>query len=345
MTVIGTLTMLRQDNRLSRLWRLSWLLLLAGVAALCLWGCSRRPDPYGQQLNRAVDAGLRGQELLGEGQTRRAERAFSRSLEILQGIDNPAGTARQLNNLGAAALAREDPSQAAELFRQALFINQQLGYTAEAALNLANLAAVAQKNGDLSQAEQYLQEALAAARRANSLRILGQILCQAAGLALDNNDPGRAATLSAEAEPASRETAVRGPWHYQRGRLALARGDLSQARHFFQQALEADRANLNRQGMGADLLGLAQVEETQGNFDRAFLLASRAFRLYAATASWQKARHSLEILRRLNNNGRLGQALEPLEKQLAAGQAAAAPCPPAGPAPKAAPSSPPTDAP
>ncbi len=314
-------------------------ILLLGLAILCLTGCGRRPDPYGQQLSRAMEAGLRGQELLGEGQTRRAERAFSRSLEINQGLDNPAGTARQLNNLGAAALARQDLAQAADLFRQALFLNEQLGYAADAALNLANLAAVAQKSGDLGQAAQYLQEAREQARRAQSPRVLGQVLCQLAGLALDQHDPSAAAAFLAEAASANREAAVRGPWHYQQGRLYLSQGDLSQARDFFHQALTADRSTLNRLGMGADLQGLAQVEEAQGDYSRAFLYASRAFRLYAATHSWTKAQQCLETLRRLNHNGRLGQNLESLEKQMAVGRAAAAPCPPPRAAPTQTPSS------
>lgn len=315
-------------------------ILLVSLLVSPVTGCGRRPDPYGQQVSRALDAGLRGQELLGEGQTRRAERSFSRALDLHAGIDHPAGIARQLNNLGAAALAREDLTQAADLFRQALFLNQQLGYTAEAALNLANLATVAHKGGDLSQADRYLQEARELAGRAGSLRLRGQILCQMAGLALDKNDPGTAAALLAEAEPAQKEPAVRGPWFYQQGRLHLIRGDFLTARDFFHQALEADRAVLNRPGMGADLQALSQVAAGQGDFDQAFLYASRAFRLYAATQSWTKARQCLETLRHLNQNGKLGQNLELFEKQVAAAQAAGT-CPPPPPAPTPGASPPP----
>ncbi|MGQ9921163.1 MAG: tetratricopeptide repeat protein [Desulfobacca sp.] len=311
--------------------RLAPLLLLA-LTIVCFTACSRRPDPYGQQLHRALEAGLRGQELLAEGQTRRAARAFSQSLEIYQGVDNPAGSARQLNNLGAAALAREDLSQAADYFRQALFLNQALGSLADAALNLANLGTVAQKNGDFGQAAGYLQEARELAKRSQSRRVLGQVLCQLAGLALDQHDPGTAAALLTEAASANRDDVVRGPWHYQQGRLHLSQGNLSQARAFFQQALDADRAALNRLGLGADLQGLAQVEEAQGDYARAFLYASRAFRLYTATHSWTRAQQCLETLGRLNQLGRLGQNLEPLAKQLTTGRAAATPCPPPRPA-------------
>ncbi len=310
-----------------------WLALLVWLGLLILGcsSCGRRPDPYQQQLSRALEAGLRGQELLSEGQTRRAERAFGRALEMQAALDYTPGTARELNNLGAAAAAREDLERAETFFRQALFINQQLGQRAEAALNLANLAALAEKRGERRQAQQQLSEALSLARSNPTPRILGQILCQRAGLAIADHDLGTAAAFLAEAAPTSQDPLVRGPWHYQQGRLHLARGDYQQAREFFHQALAADRAALNRSGLSADLLGLAQVEELSGDLAQAFFYASRAWRLQVATQQWLKARQSLDILRRLNQQGRLGQDLAALEQQLTSQQAGAAPCPPPSP--------------
>ena len=80
--------------------------------------------------------------------------------------------------------------------------------------------------------------------------------------------------------------------------------------------------------MGADLQGLGQVWEEQGDFSKAFLYYSRAFELYAATNSLEKARLCLDTLRRLNKAGGLGRSLKPYEQQLEASKAAAAPCPP-----------------
>ncbi len=124
-----------------------WFCLLAVV--MC--GCARRPDPFGRQVSRATDAGLRGQELLSEGEHRQAEKAFTKSLRINRSIDNPIGSARQLNNLAALALTRGDLPEAKNLFQQALFVNQGLGNDAGAAINLANLATIAQKGRRSSQ--------------------------------------------------------------------------------------------------------------------------------------------------------------------------------------------------
>jgi tetratricopeptide (TPR) repeat protein len=241
------------------------------LLAILPWGCAQKPDPFGRQVSRAMDASFQGQELLSEGKDRRAEKAFTKSLEINRSIDHPIGTARQLNNLAAVALTRGDTAEAKKLFQQALFINQGLGDAAGAAINLANLATIAQKKGDLPGAEAYLQEARDQARVSGSDKVRGQVLCQMAGLALDQQDTGSAAVLLDEAKPAAREPLVQGAWNYQQGRLFLANGDSVQALKFFQDALAADRKILNRTGMGADLQGLGRVWEAQGDFPKSFL--------------------------------------------------------------------------
>lgn len=325
---------------MNRIFCLATTMCLLTISA---WGCAKAPDPFGRQVSRALDASLQGQELLSEGMDRRAEKAFAKSLEINRSIDNPAGTARQLNNLAAVALTRGNTDEAKKLLQQALFINQGPGDPAEAAINLANLATLAQKGGNLPKAEAYLQEARNMARISGSPKVIGQVLCQMAGLALDQHDSSRAALLLEEARPAAQAAEVQGAWNYHQGRLFLANGDSVKALQFFQNALAADRKILNRTGMGADLQGLGRVWEDQGDYLQAFQYHSRAFELYASTSSREKAQICLDALRRVNKAGRLGLSLKPFEQQLAASLAADAPCPPPSQTaepPKAAPPSP-----
>jgi tetratricopeptide (TPR) repeat protein len=289
-----------------------WLSLV-GLLAL---GCARQPDPYGRQVGRAMDSSLQGQELLSEGKDQRAEKAFAKSLEINRSIDNPIGAARQLNNLAIVALTQGDLGEAKKLFQRALFIHQELGDAAGAAITLANLATLAQKEKNLPQAESYLQEARDLARQSGSAKVRGQVLCQMAGLALDRQDLGTAARLLEEARPLARDPLVKGSWMYQQGRVLLGRGDTVKAMSAFQEALAADRTALNRPGMGADLQGLGQVWEDQGDLSKSFLYYARAFELYAATNNLEKARACLDTLCRLNKTGRLGISLKPYEKQL-----------------------------
>lgn len=298
------------------------------LLAIFPWGSATKPDPFGRQVSRATDASFQGQELLSEGKDRRAEKAFTKSLEINRSIDNPIGSSQQLNNLAVVALTRGDLKEAKKLFQQALFINQELGNTSGAAINLANLATLAQKDNNLTLAEGYLQEARGLATQSGSPRVKGRVLCQMAGLALDRQEVGTAAVLLEEAKPFAREAEVKGPWNYQQGRVFLARGDAVQAMSAFQDALAADRNILNRTGMGADLQGLGRVWEERGDFSKAFLYYARAFELYAVTNSLEKARLCLDTLRRLNKAGGLGRSLKPYEQQLEASKAATAPCPP-----------------
>ena len=302
-----------------------WVFFCVLVLSAC--GCGKRPEPYGRQVSRATEASFQGQELLDEGEVRRAEKAFQKSLRINRGIDNPVGAARQLNNLAAVALTRGDLAEAKKLFQQALLINQDLGDAAGAAINLANLATLAQKVNDLPKAEQYLDEARDQARLSGSAKVRGQVLCQMAGLALDQQDPATAAAHLEEARPASRNAEVQGSWNYQQGRLSLARGDTVKALPFFQEALKSDRNILNRSGMAADLKALGETWEAQGDFPQSFPYYSRAFELYATLASRDKARLCLEALRRVNRAGSLGRSLQPYEQQLETGQADAT-CPP-----------------
>lgn len=316
---------LKVGMEVNRIIRLATAICLLTISA---WGCAKPPDPFGRQVNRAMEASLQGQEFLSEGKGRRAEKAFVKSLEINRSIDNPVGSAQQLNNLAVLALTRGNTDKAKKLLQQALFINQGVGEAGEAAINLANLATIAQKDGNLPQAEGYLLEARNMARLSGSAKVKGRVLCQMAGLALDQHDPGTAAVLLEEARPVAQEAEVQGAWHYQQGRLLLVRGDSVKALDFFQKALAADRSSLNRTGMGADLLGLAKVWEDQGDFPQAFLYYSRAFELYASTNSREKAQLCLDALRRVNKSGALGRSLKMFEQQLAASKAADAPCPP-----------------
>ena len=222
-------------------------------------GCARRPDPFGRQVSRATDASLRGQELLSEGEDRRAEKAFTKSLEINRSIDNPIGTARQLNNLAAVALTRGDLAEAKNLFQQALFVNQGLGNDAGAAINLANLATIAQKDNDLPKAE-----ALPGGGPEPG-QALGLSQGQGAGPVPDGRiGSGPTRSRHGRSSPGGGPTRQprwpksRAPGITSRADCLLARGDTVKALSFFQDALAADRSILNRPGMGADLQGLGQ---------------------------------------------------------------------------------------
>jgi len=288
------------------------LCLLAMTAS-----CGGRPDPYGQQVNKATDLALLGEERLSQGDLKRATRAFEQALDLSRGIDYALGVAQQLNNLGAIALERGDLDQARELFRQALRLNREIGSGGGVSINLANLATLAQKQGQTSQAGEFLQEALDNAVQANSPGARARILCQMAGLARDQGDLATAQSRLHEAQPLMQSaTALQGPCRYQWGRLSLAQGDPATAAGHFEAALAADRQLLARGGMAADLMGLGEAQAALGDWDRAFSFYARAFDIYTALKQPSRLTECFAQLSRVNTQGGLGYDLKPFAARL-----------------------------
>ena len=290
-----------------------WVLL--GLTILLAYGCGAGPDPYGQQVNRTTTLAIQGQQWFSQGDLRRAARDFGRALEISQSIDYPAGVAQQLNNLGAVALEQGNLETAQELFNQALSLNQEIPDWAAASTNLANLATIAQKSGNLARAGEYLQAALAAAERSGANTARARILCQLASWYLAQQNPGSAAVLLTQARPLATTPALQGTLNHHWGRLRLRQGNHLAALKHFNQALAADREILERAAMAADLFGLAETYEAQGELDQAFYYYSRAFDVYAALGKKARSEECRERLRQVNHKGRLGHSLKRFESQ------------------------------
>lgn len=291
------------------IWRIS------AVFWLLLWfmGCGGRPDPFGQQVTRATELSIQGQEWFSQGDQVRAARSFGRALDISRAIDYPPGVAQQLNNLGAVALEQGNPETARQFFTQALLLNQNLRNWTEASVNLANLATVAQTTGDRRQAEQYLQEAQEAAQRSGSREAQARVLCQLAGFYLDQGDPATTAALLEQARPLAVTPALQGMWQHHQGRLSLAQGDTLDALAHFNRALDADREILDRAAMAADLYGLGEAYQAQGAMAQAFTYYSRAFGVYAGLGKRAQLQKCLARLRQVNAAGQLGRSLERFE--------------------------------
>ena len=291
--------------------RLLGLLLLA----LIICGCSaRQRSPYGQQVERVTDLSRQGEQGVLKGDLKRAERDFSRALELSRAVDYPQGVAQQLNNLGAVALEQGDLKKARSLFLQAWKLNQDLDNWAEATTNQANLATVAQKAGDLGQAEQHLRAALDAAQKAKSQAALGQVLCRWGSFYLDQNNLPAARDFLTQAQPLAATPALKGNLYHQWGRLHLAQGDTFAAAENFTIALNADREVLDRAAMAADLFSLGETYQAGGEWPRAFYYYGRAFDVYAALGKKSPLKECLKRLEQVNTQGHLGQSLERFAK-------------------------------
>jgi len=285
-----------------------------GLVILCLTGCGGKYDPYGQQVKRADDLSVQGQQSFSQGELTRASKDFSRALDTSRSIDYPAGVAEQLNNLGAVALEQGDLPKAQKLFTQAFEINQNQQHWSDASINQANLATAAQKAGNWGAAAEHLQKAQEAARRARSRTAEGRVLLRWASYYLDQQNLASAAASLEQARKLAQTSSLKGVLAYQRGRLLLARGETSDALASFQQALVCDRNNLDRAAMAADLFALGEVHQLRGEMSQAWEYFSRAFDVYAAMGKKAQTSRCLARLQKVNSQGGLGNSLERFQK-------------------------------
>lgn len=284
------------------------------LAAVMICGCGAKQDPYGQQVQRATSLSLQGEQWFSQGDLRRADRDFTRALELSRAVDYPQGVAQQLNNLAAIALEQGDLEKAGRLFVQAWELNQDLQNWEQASTNQANLATVAQKSGDLGKAGEHLRLAQEAAQRSGSKTALPRIYCRWASFYLDQKQAGPAGEFLEKARAAASTHDLKGAWQHQWGRLALLQGNTEAAVSNFTLALESDRKILDRAAMASDLLYLGQTYQTRGDLSRAFYYYGRAFDVYSGLGKKTQLRLCLERLRQVNSQGNLRQSLERFEK-------------------------------
>ncbi len=286
-----------------------------GLLILCLTGCAVKYDLFGQQVQRADNLSLQGQQSFSQGNLTKASQDFSRALDTSRSIDYPAGVAQQLNNLGAVALEQGDLKKARELFTQAWEINQSQQHWSDGSVNQANLATVAQKSGGWEEAAQHLQLAQDAAQRSRSKTAQGRVWLRWASFYLDRQNPASALASLQQAQKLANTSALKGAWAYQRGRFFQAQGNTSEALASFHQALIFDRQILDRAAIGADLFALGEVHQLRGEMSQAWEYFSRAFDVYASTGKKTQTSRCLARLREVNSRGGLGHSLERFQKE------------------------------
>jgi tetratricopeptide (TPR) repeat protein len=286
-----------------------------GLMILCLTGCGGKYDPYGQQVKRADDLSVQGQQSLSQGKLTQASKDFSRALDTSRSIDYSTGVAQQLNNLGAVALEQGDLAQAKTLFTQAFEINQKQQHWTDASINQANLATVAQKAGKWNEAAEHLQMAQNAAQWARSKTAEGRVLLRWASYYVDQQNLASAAASLEQARRLAKTSSLKGALAYQKGRLLMARGETGDALASFQQALAYDRKILDRAAMAADLFSLGEVYQLRGEMSQAWEYFSRAFDIYAFMGKKAQKARCLARLQEVNSQGGLGQSLERFQKQ------------------------------
>jgi tetratricopeptide (TPR) repeat protein len=296
----------------------SKFLVAALLALVVLAGCGGPRSPFIKQVEKVDKYTDRGDEKFNQGNLPLASKEFNRALTLSRGMDYQPGVARQLNNLGAVALEKGDLPRARELFTRAWEVNRSQENWAEASTNQANLATVAQQAGDLDAVRLHLTQTENAARWSRNKSALARAYMRWSGFALDQLDFGLAESYLKLAKRLARTPAVKAAVAYQRGRLALARGDTPAAVNYLSQALSGDRELQDRAAMAADLYHLGEAYRLRGDWYQAFRYYARAFDVYASMGRQARLRECLARLQEANREGSLNQPLDRFEKHLKA---------------------------
>ena len=216
-----------------------------------------------------------------------AEADFASSLALRQALDDRAGVAFCLNNLGNVALDQGDYTRATQLYEQGLTLRRELNDTWGIASSLNNLGSAAADQGDHQRAIAAYTESLTLYRQLGDQWSIASTLNNLGETARQLGDWPRARKLFQE------NLAVRRALGDKRGialalnnlaALALDQADWPQARELLVDSLKLFDSVSNKDGLAMCLDGLAVVENA---LDR----PERAAKLLAAATALREAIH------------------------------------------------------
>jgi predicted ATPase/Tfp pilus assembly protein PilF len=166
------------------------------------------------------------------GDYARAEAFYRESLALRRELDDLAGAALMLNNLGHLALMQGRPGEAIPLLEESLALSRAAGDTWGSSFSLKNLGRARLEAGDYREAQTLYEESLAVAQVAH-----------------DN----WSAAISLQSL----------------GEVALRQGDYRQAHRLYHQSLALERELESKAGIAGCLVGLAEVARALAQPERA----------------------------------------------------------------------------
>lgn len=181
---------------------------------------------------------------------------YSKSLQLWEQLGDILGTTGPLNNLGYVALAEGDFQATRNYYRQSLELKQALGDKLGVARLLSNLGELAQAEGDKVEAYRLYQQSLA--------------LQQALG---DKN--GQALSLS------------------NLSLVLLAQGDWPQSLKFLQQSLQLHQELEEKDGLAENLAVLAAILKEQGQLEKSARLGGAIDKLVKTIGGVLRSNHAI----------------------------------------------------
>ncbi len=201
--------------------------------------------------------------------TERAERLCEESLTLCRELEDRAGIASSLYQLGMLASTTGNPTTARMRTEEALALFREVGDRDGIAWSLYNLAWFVSDQGEYARARALLEESLAMHRASGNKRGIASSLFRLAWvLLLSQGNPATARSQLEEGLALFRELGDKGNMAQcisLSGRLALSQGDTTAGRSLLEESMMLFRQIGSPWGIAESLAMLAQVEASQGD--------------------------------------------------------------------------------
>ncbi len=237
------------------------------------------PRGMGGTRSRARALCVAGYAAYYQGDHSAAVHLLTESVALWRELEDPAGLADALDELGLVGWARADFGLAREVLGEALGLARALGLRQLEGRCAYHLGLVMYEQGDFVAAKEWHTQSLAVAHElhdplaeARAFYGLGQLAYRRGDLALARSLHERGLARRREVgEPWGMALALVGL-----GQVSIDEGDLSRAGELFAQSLSLSRELGDRHGLARSLEGLAAVSSAHGQYERALRLAAAA---------------------------------------------------------------------
>lgn len=238
-----------------------------------------------------------GRVHLDDGDVDLARPVLEECLAVARRTRDPQSLRIGLGILGELALGQGQYQVAEALLTEGLATGRELGEPFTIAFMMCLLGGLAAGRGDYEDARERLEAALHIHREGGVGRTIADTLCSLARVERLGGDCATAEALYSQAmgmmaEAGTRSSEVR----LGLGELAIAAGDLQQARAHLEAALEPAQGRGNRRSVAAVTAGLARLARAEGDLLRSASLHCEALDLYRQVGALPSVAHGLEEL-------------------------------------------------
>jgi len=260
-------------------------------------------DPEDKSAENAAAIGNLANLYRVQGDYRRSEEMYQKSLAIFESLDNKKGMANSYCNLAILYEIRGDLNRAEDMYEKSLFISEPLDYK-EGLVNIyGNLGVLYEVRGEYKRAEDMYRKALSIAEILGYKEGLAGTYCNLGNLYLNRGEFEKAKDMYQRALPISEALGNKEGMARDFGNLGnyyLSQGDLERTEEMYLKSLAINEALSRTEGMAIQYCNLGIVYQILEYLDRAEEMYEKSIVLFHSIKS-PKAKEVEERLRKLRN--------------------------------------------